>query len=29
MKTVGPGIRELRARDRNNQYRTMYVKSEK
>jgi len=25
MKTVGPGVRELRARDRNNQYRTMYV----
>ncbi len=25
MKTVGRGVRELRARDRNNQYRTMYV----
>ena len=25
MKTVGPGVRELRARDRNNQFRTMYV----
>ena len=25
MKTVGSGVRELRARDRNNQYRTMYV----
>ena len=25
IKTVGPGVRELRARDRNNQYRTMYV----
>lgn len=25
MKTVGRGARELRARDRNNQYRTMYV----
>ena len=23
MKTVGPGVRELRARDRNNQFRTM------
>lgn len=25
MRTVGPGVRELRARDRNNQFRTMYV----
>ena len=25
MKTVGPGVRELRARDRNNQYRVMYT----
>ncbi len=25
MKTVGRGVRELRARDRNNQYRAMYV----
>lgn len=25
IKTVGPGVRELRARDRNNQFRTMYV----
>jgi len=25
MKTVGSGVRELRARDHNNQYRTMYV----
>ncbi len=25
MKTVGRGVRELRARDRNNQYRTMYI----
>ncbi len=25
MKTVGAGVRELRARDRNNQFRTMYV----
>ena len=25
MKTVGSGVRELHARDRNNQYRTMYV----
>lgn len=25
MKTVGPDVRELRARDRNNQFRTMYV----
>lgn len=25
MKTVGPGVRELRARDRNNQFRTIYV----
>lgn len=25
MKTVGPGVRELRARDRNNQYRMIYV----
>lgn len=25
MKTVGRGVRELRARDRNNQFRTMYV----
>ena len=25
IKTVAPGVRELRARDRNNQYRTMYV----
>ena len=25
MKTVGSGVRELRARDRDNQYRTMYV----
>jgi len=25
MKTVGSGVRELRARDRNNQYRTIYV----
>ena len=25
MRTVGPGARELRARDRNNQFRTMYV----
>ncbi len=25
MKTVGPGVRELRARDRNNQFRTLYV----
>ena len=25
IKTVGPGVCELRARDRNNQYRTMYV----
>jgi len=25
MKTVGSGVRELRARDSNNQYRTMYV----
>ena len=25
VRTVGPGVRELRARDRNNQYRTMYV----
>lgn len=25
IKTVGPGVRELRARDRNNQSRTMYV----
>ena len=27
VKTVGRGVRELRARDRNNQYRTMYVSS--
>ncbi len=25
MKTVGSGVRELRARDRNNQYRAIYV----
>ena len=25
MKTVGRGVRVLRARDRNNQYRTMYI----
>jgi len=25
MRTVGPGVRELRTRDRNNQFRTMYV----
>ena len=25
MRTVGPGVRELRARDRNNQFRAMYV----
>ncbi|MEX2327138.1 MAG: type II toxin-antitoxin system RelE/ParE family toxin [Pseudomonadales bacterium] len=25
IKTEGPDVRELRARDRNNQYRTMYV----
>ena len=25
MRTVGPGVRELRARDRNNQFRTMFV----
>jgi len=25
MKSVGSGVRELRARDRNNQYRTIYV----
>jgi phage-related protein len=25
IKMVGPGVRELRARDRNNQFRTMYV----
>jgi len=25
MRTVAPGVRELRARDRNNQFRTMYV----
>lgn len=25
MKSVGRGVRELRARDRNNQYRTIYV----
>ncbi len=25
MRTVGAGVRELRARDRNNQFRTMYV----
>lgn len=25
MKTVGPGVRELRARDRNNRYRVIYV----
>ena len=25
MKTVGRGVRELRARDRNNQYRSMYI----
>ena len=25
MKSVGAGVRELRARDRNNQFRTMYV----
>ena len=25
IRTVGPGVRELRARDRNNQFRTMYV----
>ena len=25
MKTVGAGVRELRARDRNNQFRTMFV----
>ena len=25
MKTVGPGVRELRTCDRNNQFRTMYV----
>lgn len=25
IKTVGPDVRELRARDRNNQFRTMYV----
>jgi phage-related protein len=25
MRIVGPGVRELRARDRNNQFRTMYV----
>ncbi len=25
MKTAGSGVRELRARDRNSQYRTMYV----
>lgn len=25
LKTVGSGVRELRARDRNNQYRTIYV----
>jgi phage-related protein len=25
MKTVGRGVRELRTRDRNNQYRTMYI----
>lgn len=25
IKTVGRGVRELRARDRNNQFRTMYV----
>lgn len=25
MKAIGPGVRELRARDRNNQFRTIYV----
>ena len=25
MRIVGPGVRELRARDRNNQFRTMYA----
>ena len=25
MKTIGPGVRELRAQDRNNQYRIMYT----
>ena len=25
MKTVGPGVRELRTRDRSNQFRTIYV----
>ena len=25
IRTVGAGVRELRARDRNNQFRTMYV----
>ncbi len=27
IKTVGPGVRELRARHRNSQYRTIYVAS--